>query len=151
MTDQELQDLRDLMATKVMGWIWNDLYKCWFIKAKKEDDLPKIPGTTIDKVPNPACPCGEYIYLFLINGWHPDDPTTGQIWMIIRKMREQLPDGSDGFNFNLNWQAHKGITVSLAQFHKIDPFICGQGADDNPCIAVMLAAVEAKAALGKKP
>jgi len=75
--------------------------------------------------------------------WRPDDESTGQIWMVIRKMREALPDGSDGFNLNLNWQAHKGITISIAQFHKIDPFIHGQGADDNPCIAILLAAKEA--------
>ena len=76
--------------------------------------------------------------------WHPDNFKTGQIWIVIKKMREQLPDGSDGFNFNLNWQAHKGITISIAQFHKIDPFIHGQGADDLPCIATLIATFDAR-------
>ncbi len=75
-----------------------------------------------------------------VEDWRPDDVSTGQWLMVVKKMREPLPDGSDGFNFNLNWQAHKGITMVIAQFHKISPFLHGQGADDDPMIALLRAA-----------
>jgi hypothetical protein len=117
MTYLKIMDLRRWSAEDLMGFVTDpDAYAIWI----------RPDGSSLFK-----------------NEWCPDDESTGQIWMIIKKMRETLPDDSDGFNFNLNWQAHKGITVCLAQFHKIDPFIHGQGDDDNPCVATLIAAKDA--------
>ena len=116
MTDPKILELRQWSAENLMGW-------------KETED-----GSWVDYLGN---------LVFIPGGFKPDVEKTGHIWMVVRKMREQLSDGSDGFNFNLNWQAHKGITISIAQFHKIDPFVHGQGADDNPCIATLLAANDA--------
>jgi len=79
-------------------------------------------------------PDGIHIKTFDFN-----DP---RCWMLVVEMMRKI-DGNSGFNFNLNWQGHPGISVCLAQFHKIDPFTHGQGADDNPGRSVLMAADKA--------
>ena len=75
--------------------------------------------------------------------WHPST-NIAQAFMVVEKMRELRPDGSDGFNFNLNWQGHKGITFCLAQFHRISGNLeHGQGSSDDPAEAICLAALKA--------
>jgi hypothetical protein len=70
--------------------------------------------------------------------WYPSS-NIDQAFMVVEKMRER------GWNFNLNWQGHPGITICLAQFHKFDtgPLEHGQGSDDNPATAILLAAHQA--------
>lgn len=72
-----------------------------------------------------------------VQDWHPDEDAN-QCFMVVERMREL------GFNFNLNWQGHPGITVVIAQFHKFDTGVMehGQGSDDNGDfrLAILLAA-----------
>lgn len=82
-------------------------------------------------------------YKIIDTDWHPSTNIV-QAFEVVEKMRAQRPDGSDGYNFNLNWQGHKGITVCLAQFHRIDGNLeFGQGASGDPAEAVCLAALKA--------
>lgn len=123
MTAEEL----DRWATeRVMGW--HEGYA---------SSIPDWPKQWLNKDNNPT---GFTVYLNSMKAekvWQPSNPATGQIWMVVEKMRELL-----GWNFNLNWQGHPGITIAIAQFHKFDTGTLEhrQGYDDNPCIAILKAA-----------
>ncbi len=77
--------------------------------------------------------------------WRPDDPTTGQIWMVVEKTREPRIGEASGFNFNLSWQQLPEIKIAIAQFYRISGNLeHGQGADENPCLACLKASYQAR-------
>jgi len=121
MTDQEI--VRKL--AELMGWR----------VVEDSDPLMFMDGSG---------PIAKY-YTIELTSFYQFSPLTNlnHIWMVVERMREL------GFNFNFNWQAHPGITISIAQFHKLDPFIHGQGANDNPCRAIAEAAIKAWEAKGQ--
>ena len=128
MTEPTIEELRRWSAEDLMGWFPryaedNRCYDYYYMPYESRDNR----------------------YGMQITSWLPDCPESGQIWMVVEKMRELREDGSDGFNFNFNWQGHKGITIALAQFHRIcGKMEFGSGADDNPCLAILKAAHAAK-------
>lgn len=69
-------------------------------------------------------------------GWHPEDGDSNQIWMIIDKMHE--------FGYTFSFYRFVGPIPYIAKFMKIYEY---RGEDENPCIAILLAA---KAALETK-
>jgi hypothetical protein len=63
--------------------------------------------------------------------WRPDDPTTGQIWMVLDKMQRC------GFNFCLILRQDMAVAVCFTKKHNFQ----GEGNYEiAPCLAILLAA-----------
>ncbi len=122
MTNEDRVALRKRLAENVMGWRYDLRNKCWYTMNEKN-------------------------FIVKESKWTPDLHTPDGLFQclgpggLVEKMRAQRPDGSDGFNFNLNWQAHKGIKIALAQFHRIDGKLeFGQGTSEILGEAIVVAA-----------
>jgi hypothetical protein len=111
MTNQELQDLRRFIAEELMGW-----------KRVYADEIPmwKFPSGRWDIV-----------------DFRPDDPTTGQIWMVVERM-DSLHYGMKLMN-PVHTMTDNGFRVSwICEFYKgKDRWFAS---NTNPCLAIMLTA-----------
>lgn len=117
MTPDEL----DRWSTKLMGWIEGTDFT-----IEKYGPEGQFTGIWISS-PNP--PIAEVI-------WHPSDPATGQIWLVVEKMREL------GYVFSLDW-GHESIpgcsNMCRARFLRLeDKFRASD--DPDPCAAILKAA-----------
>jgi len=119
MTEPTMQDLRDWSAENVMGWAdWGSFYTF-------PDTPSEIVYTKEDISFGPA--------------WRPDDPTTGQIWMFVDRMREL------GYLFDLTYYTIYGVILDYwtASFYDGNSVKKSWGKDTNPCHAILLAGYEA--------
>lgn len=113
MTPEERQEMRDFLATELMGWkiaIFdpNDVQHYY-----REEQIWETPT-------------GE-----IFENWRPDDPSTGQWLMVMEKMT------------NNNWSFSLYYFVGpkwIAKFMKVGDF---RAEADNPCEAICAAAVRA--------
>ena len=106
MTDQELQELRGWSAG-LMGWRDHN-------------------RTTLIWI-NP-----DTHFVIAKSKWCPNDPTTGQIWMVVDRMRE-LGAYLRGLMYSPYTQKW------TAMFTDVDSEL-GTAVDDNPCLAILKAA-----------
>ncbi len=119
MTDTEptVEELRRWSAEGLMGWYLQD--QMVNIATGKE--------------------CRGYFnkegLIYYEANWRPDDPTTGQIWMVEERMRL------------LGWWLVFDSGISgprYAEFRKIGHSQLGYERDMNPCLAILKAAYQAR-------
>lgn len=116
MTEEEMDRLDEQLARK-FGWFHpvdstGAEYESLWVSCQDKDDG--------------AIPVGEEQVIIPTFMWKPTRYSyqavgNGQRKTVVGEMHRL------GFNFNLNWQGHPGVYVSIAQFHKIAPFVHGQG------------------------
>lgn len=109
MTTDEIQELRDWAARK-MGW---------------------IPDTTNRYYINLHGPYNNIQVKIDVLSWLPDNPATGQIWMLVEKLRDE------GWEFRL-----ENCDSYLAQFVRVanDKLVSFDEINPNPCLAILKAA-----------
>jgi hypothetical protein len=149
MTEQELAELRQWTAFAVMGWSYlDDIDMSNFGTQWQHNFSYDNPGFLHqngafihEKIWNDSL-CyfqGDKKILNKIN-WRPDDPTTGQIWMVVdRMMKLSYSLRLFSPHYALPWAAHFNNGGSLKDFIGHD--------DSNPCIAILLAARKALGAV----
>lgn len=122
MSDQELKELREWSAG-VMGW------KTATVKVMDSRDVDNAWAEQVGP---------ENIIYHWKKHWLPDNPSTGQIWLLVEKMRElgwclALEDFGGSPD---RWRAKfaRGYETSLEKPNHIAAF------NDNPCHAILLAA-----------
>jgi hypothetical protein len=124
MTPKELQKLRD-WAAGVMGF---KIYKGPIF----EKDITIFPCVISYKgrlVYMESGTHGERVW------WCPDDPTTGQIWMIVERMRELGFNWWDIQTYQDKWY------VRIIKDGIEGMYYNGEGSlNTNPCIAILLVA-----------
>ena len=114
MTLKENQSLRDWSARK-MGWTEKQYGPDWCYYL----------NTTYDR--------GDGYFIesrIRITDWQPDLPETGQIWMLVERMKQShtlfLSNGHGaGGDYHASFCTEHG---------------CSEAFDDDPCIAILLAA-----------
>lgn len=120
MTLEELTELRRFSAEKVMGWY------IVYAEDNRQQNYYSHPGKLYDE------------FHINVTDWLPDLPSTGQIWLVVEKMREL-----GWYRFNLLTALDYNTEPPLpygyeAGFSKGNCWILGY--DPNPCIAILKAA-----------
>lgn len=131
MTPAELTDLRDWLATEVMGWT--------FIPEHNEDvgEYGVIHHLNAHWKKK-----GELIYFD--GEWRPNDPKTGQVWLLVERMREL------GWRLMLTYPSLNEPNKIAAEFHyKQQGSVASYIRNPNPCLAICLAARAAMEATRK--
>lgn len=135
------EELDKWAATEVMGWKWHELYNCYYLKSPKYKTI-SILGIKTNEIPDPSSNTGGTLVIVGRDDWHPSDPATGQIWLVVERLRE------------LGWDF--ACLVLIAPREKGSDYYCSfeigsrsseekpgpkfQAKDPNPCVAILRAA-----------
>ena len=122
-----IEENEELGIGPIVGWRHNDTNKFYSNKEWEKFEY----WTTKDGEPAKA-PWGGLIYRTTMQKWQPDNPSTGQIWLLVEKMRE------DGWNLLLHNDTCS--TRYRAEFDGLGNKSARTGFDTNPCLAILLAA-----------
>lgn len=111
----DLTELRRWSAEELMGWYIENIYPD---KLLRDNEIY----------------CDSKGLVMLVSDWQPDNPATGQIWMLVEWARAL------GFCFEIVILSGGPISVDVDIPKDIRQF---NAKDNNPCLAILLAAHEA--------
>jgi len=124
-TEPTVEELRQWAAEELMEWFYNPTTDEYFTKTGSKPALPYINDGQSRRMIS----------------WRPDEPETGQIWMVVEKLRER------GFYINhVNGLTHHSVfflkyvetqmSPSMGHFNRAGETV----SDTNPCYAILKAA-----------